>query len=47
MAKLIFNPDKEVTIEDKLIEQKAMAYIMGFLREIVENQAESKAEGCD
>ena len=47
MAKLIFNPDKEVTIEDELIERKAMAYIMGFLKEIVENQVESKAEGCD
>lgn len=47
MAKLIFNPDKEVTIEDELIERKAMSYIMGFLKEIVENQVESKAEGCD
>ena len=47
MAKLIINPDKEVTIEDELIERKAMSYIMGFLEEIIEKQAESKAEGCD
>ena len=45
MAKLTINPDREVTIEDELIERKALGVLMGFVKEAMdakEQQEERK-----
>jgi hypothetical protein len=42
MAKLIFNPDKEVTIEDELIERKALGVLLGYVKEAMEAKAQQE-----
>ena len=42
MAKLIFNPDKEVTIEDELIERKALGTLLGYVKEAMEAKAQQE-----
>lgn len=42
MAKLIINPDKEVTIEDELIERKALGVLLGYVKEVMEAKAQQE-----
>lgn len=42
MAKLIINPKKEVTIEDKLIEKKAMGLLLGYVKESMDAKAQQE-----
>lgn len=39
MAKLTINPEKEVTIEDYLIERKAMRILLGYVKEAMDAKA--------
>ena len=45
MAKLIINPDREVTIEDELIERKALGLLLGYVKEaMAKAQQEERKE---
>lgn len=39
MAKLIINPEREVTIEDELIENRALEILLGYVKEAMEAKA--------
>ncbi len=39
MAKLIINPEREVTIEDELIENRALGILLGYVKEAMEAKA--------
>lgn len=43
MAKLTINKDREVTIEDELIEKKALGLLVGFVKEAVGAKAQQEA----
>ena len=42
MAKLIINPDREVTIEDELIERKALGLLLGYVKEAMDAKAQQE-----
>lgn len=42
MAKLKINPERETTIEDELIERKALGALMGFVKEAMDAKAQQE-----
>ena len=44
MAKIVINPDRETTLEDELIENKALGILLGYVKEAMEAQKEERKE---